>query len=198
MKVYCISLPERSDRREKFDALWSHMLDYEYVDGIRASPPEEIASAWSTCKDSAYGCYLAHTQLWARLDDDDTLILEDDALPHSDVSIYKALNLISSLPSDWDMFYLGGQHEFSARPQGTSGIVQCVKTHRTHAYVVRGGVGPGLSARLEGAGHIDRQLANAIYASDIIAYAVTPWGVGQFAGMSDVTGVEANERWWAK
>lgn len=137
------------------------------------------------------GCLAGHRQIWQQLDGD-TLVLEDDAIL---VPGWQQVLAGLTVPEDWDLLYLGGQH-FARPEQIAPGLLRCTKTTRTHAYVVRAQSVPRLLAATDRPDHVSNSLAAAQQSGMLVAYAVYPWLAGQAAGFSTITGRQEPERWW--
>jgi len=95
-KVVVINLDKRTDRLEKI----SKQLDEL---GIVF---ERFSAIDGTGKDPITAGTISHTQVWKKYQGLKVLILEDDAL-FVDNFNEKFAEVIQTLPSDWDIFYLG-------------------------------------------------------------------------------------------
>ena len=95
-KVVVINLDKRTDRLEKI----SKQLDEL---GITF---ERFSAIDGTGKDPITAGTMSHTQVWKKYQGLKVLILEDDAL-FVDNFNEKFAEVIQTLPSDWDIFYLG-------------------------------------------------------------------------------------------
>jgi GR25 family glycosyltransferase involved in LPS biosynthesis len=95
-KVVVINLDKRTDRLEKI----SKQLDEL---GIVF---ERFSAIDGTGKDPITAGTMSHTQVWKKYQGLKVLILEDDAL-FVDNFNEKFAEVIQTLPSDWDIFYLG-------------------------------------------------------------------------------------------
>ena len=144
----------------------------------------------------AYGCYLSHLELLAScaLSGDPLVVLEDDALfvPSFTHDWHRLLGL---LPDGWDMLMLGGQHCRPPQPI-CEGLVRCLGTLRTHAYVVR----PRAAELLRKAAQARPDHIDTIFAATmpmLRVYAPEKWLVGQRAAFSDVSGHCERERFFA-
>lgn len=159
----------------------------------------------------AFGCCLAHAVALARAlsdyglgEDDPIAIFEDDCVfvPDFATKLSRAAKLV---PSDWDLFYLGGQHlvELGGKPRvvaqdGDVSIARSLNINRLHAYVVRVRAARVLFPRLleyatnapERIGKWnetphDFEMGRLMQAGILTAYAVSPWLCGQDALGSD-------------
>jgi GR25 family glycosyltransferase involved in LPS biosynthesis len=95
-KVVVINLDKRTDRLEKI----SKQLDEL---GIVF---ERFSAIDGTGKDPITAGTMSHTQVWEKYQGLKVLVLEDDAL-FVDNFNEKFAEVIQTLPSDWDIFYLG-------------------------------------------------------------------------------------------
>jgi GR25 family glycosyltransferase involved in LPS biosynthesis len=95
-KVVVINLDKRTDRLEKI----SKQLDEL---GIVF---ERFSAIDGTGKDPITAGTMSHTQVWKKYEGLKVLVLEDDAL-FVDNFNEKFAEVMQTLPSDWDIFYLG-------------------------------------------------------------------------------------------
>ena len=95
-KVVVINLDKRTDRLEKI----SKQLDEL---GIVF---ERFSAIDGTGKDPITAGTMSHTQVWKKYQGKKILVLEDDAL-FVDNFNEKFTEVMQTLPSDWDIFYLG-------------------------------------------------------------------------------------------
>jgi GR25 family glycosyltransferase involved in LPS biosynthesis len=95
-KVVVINLDKRTDRLEKI----SKQLDEL---GIVF---ERFSAIDGTSKDPITAGTMSHTQVWKKYQGLKVLVLEDDAL-FVDNFNEKFAEVMQTLPSDWDIFYLG-------------------------------------------------------------------------------------------
>lgn len=116
-KVYVINLKRRSDRWTTLQKAFAHtgltLIRWNATLGttIPSSQLKQLVtpSCYQFCPRSIIGVWLSHYRLWqhiAKHKETNVLILEDDAYPSSDFP--SALNSIfPSLPSNWDLLFLG-------------------------------------------------------------------------------------------
>jgi hypothetical protein len=105
------------------------------VDGSLCRPP----SGWRGGR-GAWGCYRSHLRIIEQSLADGAgpiLLLEDDAT-FADGFADNLANFLKSLPTDWHMAYLGGQHHRrqAGRPQPVGGVFRVFNLNRTHAYAI--------------------------------------------------------------
>lgn len=174
MKIVVLTLPDRPERLDAYLRRNGCLGTVHY--GMRGQ------TAWD-------GCLAGHHAIWQQATED-TLVLEDDVLLVDDWQ-----QRIPTPPADWDLLYLGGQHVRRPMPVAP-GLVRCVATFRTHAYLLRHTSVPRLLQHTSGADHLDAQLVQAQRRRQFKAYAVTPWLAGQAAGLSAISGRVEPERWW--
>ena len=110
-KVYCINLPHRTDRRENFinEVNKYDLGDFEFFDayyGGKLQNPHNLLSGCigliQTNIDILNKCIKDNHDMIAIIEDD--CIFSDEILNIDEYFNY--------LPEDWDMLYLGGNHNF--------------------------------------------------------------------------------------
>jgi hypothetical protein len=200
-RIVVISLARRDDRRahllrhfEEIDWPFVPPALFDAIDGGAHQPP-----AWWHAGAPAWGCYLSHRRVMESALADGVerlLVLEDDVRFVADFRV-RAGRLLRQLPDDWEMLYLGGQHQQPERHVPApvhSDLVRARQVTRTHAYAIRrrclARVVPWLA---DDAGqaehphrHLDHRLAALHEAGGCIVYAAVPWLAGQQGGYSDI------------
>jgi hypothetical protein len=188
-RVVVINLARRADRlarfHERLAGNWPFAPPrrFEAVDGANTPMPatwDKGAGAW--------GCAQSHLAvLNAAIADgvSSLLVLEDDACPVDDLPGQAEL-FLARVPADWDCLMLGTEHLLKPTPVAP-GVVRCVTSIRSHAYAVRGGIMPMLSAfwQRNQTDHCDLVLCSLM--GHYKAYAPDPLLIGQDAGWSDIT-----------
>jgi len=166
-RAVLIHLARRGDRLAGFTRTWA---------GLTSRPRLRIQIARDDRADPPSGCWASHTK--ALTGHDPLVVLEDDAILEPDLFGNLAAR---TLPADWDLLYLGGEHLATPRPVWP-GLVEVVSCHRTHAYLVRD---PAELAHRLGppAGHLDVALDGL----GLRRYAVTPWLATTSGARSDIT-----------
>lgn len=193
-----------SERLERFKARMSvipHDLIREpevftAINGSRFTPPE-----WFKAGRGAWGCYRSHMTILERAISEgwpSVAIFEDDAIPRDNFA-GMLKGYLDSLPSDWEMAYLGGQHlhrDVAAPTRVNDQVVKAHNINRTHGYILRG---DGIkkvwsflmdydSWKKDPAHHIDHRYGVFHASGAINVYAPMKWLVGQAAGRSGIAG----------
>jgi glycosyl transferase family 25 len=134
----CINLDRRPERWRRMQRRFArHGLApverFPAVDGADLAPP----AGW-TDPPGAYGCLLSHLAVVRearRRGAPQVLIFEDDAVFHSELQERFAA-CAAEIPTDWDMLFLGGLHEFEPLPVSPH-VVRLTSTYSTYAYALR-------------------------------------------------------------
>ena len=132
LKVFCISLNRREDRRENIEnRLKDLSIEFEFFDAIDGSL---LTESYQLPK-GAIGCNLSHMNLYRSLADYDKpiLIIEDDAEFANDV--IDQFNSID-IPDDWALLYFGGNHNGEALDMINHRIHRLKKTFTTHCFAI--------------------------------------------------------------
>ena len=209
-RIAVISLPQRSDRRERLTANLqerglaevSDLTWVEAVDGVRATIP-----AWWQSGPGAWGCrasQLAVLQAAQRDGLETVLILEDDAHFHHRAQEWLGV-MMSLVPDDWDLLFLGGQHMVEPKPMADPRLLKGRGITRTHAYAVHRRAFASLIEQVSDDSryqanpgwHIDHQYAHGIADGQWKAYAPAWWLAAQEEGRSDIGEQSFSRRWWA-
>jgi hypothetical protein len=208
-RIAVISLPQRSDRRERLTtnlrqrglAEDSDLTWVDAVDGHQATLP-----TWWQAGPGAWGCrasQLAVLESAQRDGLETVLILEDDAHFHQRSQEWLAM-IMPLVPGDWDFLFLGGQHMAEPRRTHDPRLLKGTAITRTHAYAVHCRAFSSLieqvsdlSAYQAHSGwHIDHQYARGIYDGRWLAYAPAWWLAAQEEGESDIGQHTFSRRWW--
>lgn len=153
MKKYIINLDRRADRMavtvpklssfrftdvERWPAIDARRMHRSEVE--RLVRPEERAPIWSNRRTKhselsigAVGCYLSHIQIWASLYRDPVVIFEDDTNPTLTAGEVDAV--LTDLPGDWDILFLGVWSEHHDRGKGLS-VQRIEQFYGMHAYII--------------------------------------------------------------
>jgi glycosyl transferase, family 25 len=101
---------------DRLSGVYGKGLSKEYIDSIvhpyaLHTINTEVFTPWDVVSLGAVGCSLSHVKAWQTLvDSDEKLIhvLEDDALPTSDVEkMNQFINDVEKIDPEWDVIYLG-------------------------------------------------------------------------------------------
>lgn len=208
-RIAIISLPDRTDRRER---LLSHLLELHLakteditwvnaVDGRQQKLP-----AWWKAGPGAWGCRASHWNTIAAAQRDGVerlLILEDDVVFHPRTAEWLP-EVAALLPADWDLFFLGGQHCQHPQPTEHSRLVKGKYITRTHAWAIQrrtfgrllAEIGNDAVYRQRSGSHVDHQLGSGQADGLWTAYAPTWWLAGQDEGASNISLHQDRRRWW--
>lgn len=133
--AFVISLESRPDRRAtlplQLENLGFPVRVFDAVDGKLYPPP---VSRFYTCSDEAWGSSRSHVGVLTKAKGT-VLVLEDDVLIRPDFRD-KMDQFMDLVPPNWEALMLGGEHALPPEPV-LPGLVRCVRTIRTHAYVLR-------------------------------------------------------------
>ena len=146
--TYCINLEHRMDKWEEcvneFD---KHELWVEHYKGINGDDIEYDGDL----KKGVVGCFMSHKDLITRARDsglNSILILEDDVAFDDELNI-KFNEWYKEVPLDWDMLYLGGNHNVREVTKCDEHLMRATNTQTTHAYAVKNTVYDMILDRLE-------------------------------------------------
>ncbi len=194
MKKYIINLDRRADRMavtvpklssfgftdvERWPAIDARLMHRSDVE--RLVRPEERAPIWSNRRTKnheltigAVGCYLSHIQIWASLDREHAVIFEDDTNPTLTSGEVDAV--LTYLPSDWDILFLGVWSEPHDRTKGLS-VQRIRRFYGTHAYIInRRCVSALLKIALPMSMQIDSWLSELAIRGSLYVYTITNSG----------------------
>ncbi len=129
-------------------------------------------------------------------------ILEDDCffLP---ASLPRFQAFLQAAPVDWGQLYLGGEHRHPFQPTAVPGVVRCISTQRTHAYVTAASHTATVAAWVRAMPAtapraIDNRIEQAHRKALWPVYAPRYWLAGQAAGLSDLSGRTHPARLWGR
>jgi GR25 family glycosyltransferase involved in LPS biosynthesis len=133
----CINLDRRPERWSRMQELFlQHQVNpverFAAIDGLKLNVPVH-----SQISKGGYGCLLSHVEIVKRARERQlptVLIFEDDCCFDPDFN-NKFSYYIRQLPSDWDMFLLGGMH-IEEPNMVTTGIARLKSTCLSHAYAL--------------------------------------------------------------
>jgi GR25 family glycosyltransferase involved in LPS biosynthesis len=134
-RIYCINLNRRRDKwLEVQKEFVKHSLivnRFQAIDASRLSPMKINAGA--------HGCLLSHDAVIDMARDDNlnsVLILEDDVVFDDDF-VTKFEMWYPQVPHDWDMLYLGGNHNGLPVEKISDNVGRVKEMYATHAYAVK-------------------------------------------------------------
>lgn len=205
--ILCINLDRRQDRMREFCARW----DEQRLPDLLGRVPERFAAidgqkcaapTWWKQGGGAWGCYRSHLaviEMALNAGWQSVLIFEDDAVPVHSNTAERIRAYMESLPTDWGMAYLGGQHlDKSTLMRVNDQVIKPVNVNRTHAYALR--MPFMLTAYKYLCGqhnqHIDFQYGNLCAQRVHPVYAPVDWIFGQAAGKSDIARRTVPARSW--
>lgn len=205
--VYVISLPSRKERLELFFRdlpdpwILGDIRIFEAIDGYGCKIPK----SWKSGK-GAWGCYQSHLKIFKDCYSAKTrnvLIFEDDAIFVDDFNS-KVVTVLNSIPQDWQMLYLGGQHLQMPKQIIINDCVSIgTNINRTHAYAINGQhTIQYIIQWLENlqdwrrGHHIDHHYGRLHENEQILPYCPLRWLVGQRECFSDISRKTTKTRWW--
>ena len=142
-KIFCINLDRREDRMEMANKELSKFnIEFERFSAVDGNNiKKEDYTTNPNIPVGAVGCLLSHLNLIKTCKErgyNRVLILEDDIILSDDFeSRFK--EYIKEIPENWDMFYLGGNHnEHSGMKLNmiSPNVGKCSHTFSAHAYAI--------------------------------------------------------------
>lgn len=141
-KIYCVNLDRRPDKwqesQEEFEK-WG----IKNVERFSAHDGKNLDSKPFKIKPSELGLILSNVDIIRNCIENGIerlLILEDDCYFTEDVTTLG--NLLPQIPSDWDFFYFGGNHNahkgVKAPERISDSVVRVHHTFSTHAVAING------------------------------------------------------------
>lgn len=189
-KIYCLNLDSRTDRWQHCEQQFhKHDLSVERVSAING---HKLNLHIPGVKTGAIGCSLSH-QLAVRLAKqnryDSVMVLEDD-VEFADNLQQQFSEYIKQIPVNWDIIYLGGNHQ--VKPEPISENVSRIRfSYAAHAVAFRHTVYDlllDLSSNLHNP--VDVAYAHAQYNSN--AFVFTPHLAWQRDSYSDIEQTEVS------
>lgn len=183
-KAYCVNLDHRTDKwEETLKEFNKHNLEVERFSGVDG----DTVNYDGPLKKGVIGCALSHKGIVhkAKLRGHETVLIFEDDVAFEEGANEKFYEWISEVPEDWDMLYLGGNHNVKTIKKATEHTMRCTKTQTTHAYALRNTVYDWILERLT---NIDLDV-DVIYTElqkVCKAYCFTPRIAWQREGVSDI------------
>jgi GR25 family glycosyltransferase involved in LPS biosynthesis len=208
-KAYVISLSFRKDRLDKF---LQQLAEIDF--SLLCDNPIEVWPAihGDTVKhpptwgagNGAWGCFRSHFNILEHAYNnnyDSYIVFEDDAIFRPEFNLL-APQILSSLPEDWEQFYLGGQllHENERPPiKVNEHIYIPPNVNRTHCFAVsKRGYEKLYHYLLKTPDspqyHIDHHIGTLHDKGGINVYVPNRWLVGQDKGSSNISGQVVQEQ----
>lgn len=190
-KTYLVNLLRRPDRLDNFRKLqnahgWKlpEPVIYPAIEGDKVGVPTYFSQGGG-----AFGCCRSHVNILERaiMEDVDTVVMLEDDVTFDHSAWDQLETFLSNVPTNWDQLMLGGQHLRAAEPTKIPGVVKCVNTQRTHAYVIRGKAMKSLLNLWYNCDvHIDWKMGDWQHEKNV--YAPEPFIFSQAGGKSDISG----------
>lgn len=207
-RVFCVNLKRRKDRWKEFterfpdDWPFRDVVKFDAIDGRRVRFPD-----WWKAGPGAWGCYRSHLRILENCLQNQiksVLLLEDDALFLPNFR-EKVERFFTSLPEDWQMVYLGGQHlmiDQHPPKKVNDSVFLPYNVNRTHCFGLRGNMIQIVYEHLlrqdwQNAQHIDHHLGRLHQRRAHKIYCPWEWLVGQAEGKSNISGRTPPNRFWA-
>lgn len=203
-----MNLKIRPDRIQIFQANFSKIPGFDNIEVVNAIHGDTVKHPpWWTAGNGAWGCYRSHVNLLEQCmnnNEPSYMVFEDDAIPTS-TFLDDWATVLEELPSDWDLFYLGGQllHEWENPPKRISkNIYIPYNVNRTHGFMVNQKGYERLYHHLmatpfEEAFHIDHHLGRIHETRGINVYVPGRWLIGQNGSSSNVDGKIKDLCFWS-
>lgn len=142
-KVFCINLDRREDRMLMAEKeLKKFNIEFERFSAVDGNTlVKEDYTTNPNIPVGHIGCTLSHARLISICKErgyKKVLILEDDVIFSDNFEINFA-DYVKEIPKNWDMFYLGGNHNFHMGQKlrmVSKHIGKCHSTFSTHAYAI--------------------------------------------------------------
>lgn len=140
--VFCVNLERRPDRLEEAkNEFKAHNIKVEFVNGVDGKLleiPHLISQDQQVVSRGDIGCTMSHlkvAQLAKERGYKNYFVFEDDAVLSLAFSVLLE-NFMPNVPDDWDMIYLGGNHNGDLIPVNVC-CSKMTRTFTTHAFAVR-------------------------------------------------------------
>jgi len=187
-RTYCINLNRRQDKwrvcQNEFNKHSLNVERYEAIDG-------HIAKYSSVVSKGVLGCALSHLGIVeiAKRDGLNTVLILEDDVEFEEGLNEKFVERYKEVPKDWDMLYLGGNHNAREITNRFSPhLLKIHNTNATHAYALKSTVFDAIIERME---YINLPV-DIIYKEiqrKVNSYCFSPRLAWQRPGLSDVLDV---------
>ena len=184
--IYYINLNRRVDRNEQMIAELSKHGIKKHIQRISAVDKNDLPNLDYPCDKGNIACAMSHLKIAkdARGNGyENYLVLEDDAeFDPNFTTLFQ--ERIKELPADWDLFYLGANHNAGVEYK-TEHICKCIASYTTHAFAANYTIYDAMIAQWENqTAEIDVCLARLHKFYN--CYSFIPNLVTQRAGFSDI------------
>lgn len=187
--TYCVNLKRRPDRwgqaQEEFK---KHNIKVEQFFGVDGNPeniPTKIVPGH-------VGCVLSHRNIIQKAKEKgykQILIFEDDVVFCDDLN-KKFEEFYKHVPNDWDMLYLGGNHNGKLE-MISEHVGKAVQTYTTHAYAIRESV-YDVAIKLLSKATYEVDVTLSLIQQSFNAYVLRPHLAWQRDGYSDILNRNVN------
>lgn len=174
--VVVINLSRRSDRRNEYEReLDKHCFDAVRLEGVDMPNWGNDGCTWAHRK--ALDIIAAST--WERV-----LVLEDDFMCLYPDTQERFKNLISRVPDDWDLLYLGGHYADNPKRRINESVIQINRMKTTSSYGITRDAAKRMAPNIHGGGPIDELVST--FAEENKAYILQPRLMIQRQSFSDL------------
>jgi len=189
-KIYCINLERRPDRRIKAENHFKSLgIEVDFFNAIDGNSLSNIPRGLNK---GEIGCILSHIEIYKDSINKgigNYLILEDDCEFDLDIDL-KFKEYEKQIPNDWNLLYLGGNHNGISLNKVSENVHKLHKTYTTHCYGVRSGFSEILLKEIN-PNKIDiKQVDVELFdiQNKYQCYGITPHIAWQYDGFSDIVG----------
>lgn len=141
-KIYCVNLPDSTDRRERVSDIFSDLDILERVVFDYAQPPPKDSKFGKNEKflPGILGCSLSHLSIFFDAIEsgvNNFLIFEDDIQLNLVLNNNKLINYFIEMPSNWDILYLGGKPSGKVKKYSNNLVSITAPMMGTYSYAFR-------------------------------------------------------------
>lgn len=187
--VFCINLKRRTDRRAEAEAEFNKFgIKVEFIDGVDGMFLDdfEVNSLHEgKVRKGDLGCTLSHLNVVKTAKErgyKNYFVFEDDAVFSDDFNTAFPI-MYNQLPEDWQMVYLGGNHDGGFTHVNTH-VAKIQRTFTTHAFGAKSEIYDELINVLEKVEKVDVTISSLH--SKLNCYVFRPHIAFQRAGFSDI------------